>query len=361
MCALKMTSSLIGSCQNCYLGFSNSNQIRYNSSSGGVVREILIYLFKKKSIQGALIVKSSHQDPFYFYSDIATTIGEIERMPGSVYAPVDYAPGIKKILKNEGKYAIVGIPCQINSVRTLMERDKQFREKIFLTIGLFCNGTPSIEGTKFFCDRYNIDKNKVKSIRYRSEGWPGSMKIETDNKTYAFSKRPSLKNIKLRTVASVAFSSFFYLEKCLSCFDKLNKLADISTGDAWLPELRGDRIGVNVIISRSKLAEDVLLKMKEEKIITLKKTPLSKIIDSQGGKKIKNRLFSERLESNNTKADSTAAGARETLRVKLLKRIRKMSFNKIWPLLIFLKFIQDYVIYSPAYIIKILKSKFVKN
>lgn len=41
--------SLIGDYKNCYLGFFNNNQIRYNLSSSGIIRQTLIYLLEKKT------------------------------------------------------------------------------------------------------------------------------------------------------------------------------------------------------------------------------------------------------------------------------------------------------------------------
>ena len=48
------------------------------------------------------------------------------------------------------------------------------------------------------------------------------------------------------------------------CTDAVCELADISFGDAWLPELSNDKIGTSLVISRSETGEEVLRNTKSK-------------------------------------------------------------------------------------------------
>jgi len=59
-------------------------------------------------------------------------------------------------------------------------------------------------------------------------------------------------------------------------------LADLSFGDAWLKEiLEKDKIGTSIVISRSKVGEDILKKAELKGKITLNKINHEKVIESQ--------------------------------------------------------------------------------
>ena len=45
----------LGNFENCYVGYSNEEKIRNGAASGGVVTAIVIYLLKKRRIDGVLV------------------------------------------------------------------------------------------------------------------------------------------------------------------------------------------------------------------------------------------------------------------------------------------------------------------
>src|SRR5690606_18969677 len=58
-------------------------------------------------------------------------------------------------------------------------------------------------------------------------------------------------------------------------------LADISLGDAWLPEYNKEGLGNSVIITRSKLADSLITKGIDNNELSVKKVTKEKIIQSQ--------------------------------------------------------------------------------
>jgi len=76
---------------------------------------------------------------------------------------------------------------------------------------------------------------------------------------------------------------FFTPWRCKLCYDQVNEFADLSFGDAWLPEAMSCKEGTSVLISRTERGESLLQRAKNEGKIELQKIPRSKIVLSQQG------------------------------------------------------------------------------
>jgi len=53
----------LGNYLRCYIGHSNDHDIRYNSSSGGIVSQLLIFALEKGIIDGALVARMKKDAP----------------------------------------------------------------------------------------------------------------------------------------------------------------------------------------------------------------------------------------------------------------------------------------------------------
>jgi coenzyme F420 hydrogenase subunit beta len=115
---------------------------------------------------------------------------------------------------------------------------------------LLCGGITGQEGTRWILRKWGIALDGVREIRYRTGGWPGAMLV-------------SFKSARRDVVIplgdySVQFFACWRPWRCLLCMDRTSALADISLGDAWLPELRKqDGIGSSLIIVRTSKGLDV--------------------------------------------------------------------------------------------------------
>jgi len=67
------------------------------------------------------------------------------------------------------------------------------------------------------------------------------------------------------------------------CSDGICELADISFGDAWLPELSDDKIGKSIIVSKSEIGDKILQLMKSKNEMELNEVGVKKVIQSQAG------------------------------------------------------------------------------
>jgi coenzyme F420 hydrogenase subunit beta len=266
---------LIGNYLSSYVGWAMDRKIRYNSSSGGVVTALLIHALEDGIIDGALVIRMKKDDPLKPEPFIARTREELIGASGSKYSPVPTNLLLKYILKIGGneKFAVVGLPCHIRALKSAERINRRLQEKIVLRIGLFCSHTPNFLATEIFLQRLGIRKEDVAELKYRGEGWPGFMKI-------------SLKTGKTYKVAEPLYwrflgLDFFIPRSCLLCDDALNELADISVGDAWLPEFSSDKLGTSIIIVRDLVGKNIVENADKSDKIKITEISYKKVIQSQ--------------------------------------------------------------------------------
>lgn len=293
---------LLGNFIECYTGYSNDEKIRFESTSGGLITSLLIFAFEKGLIDGALVTRMSNKDVLKTESFIARSKEDLFSASGSKYAPMEISEAIKQLLNEKGKFAVVGLPCHINGIRKAEMKNKKLKDKIVLHLGLFCSHTVSFLGTEFQLHKNNIKKKEVINLTYRDCGWPGGTSITLKNGNKKFI--PQFDWFAL-------YKYFFVPSSCLLCSDETCELADISFGDAWLPEITAiDKVGSSVAISRTVMGESFLMGANNEGALTIKKINAEKIIESQmqplffkkknlGARLVMLKLLHKKIPNNN--------------------------------------------------------------
>jgi len=286
------SDNLLGNYLNCYVGHSNDYEIRYDSSSGGIASQLLIFALERKIVDGALVIGMKDDKPLEPKPFIARSKDEIISASRSKYCPVSANEALQHIQKENGKFAVVGLPCHIHGIRKAESVDSKLKGKIVLHICLLCSHMANFLGTEFILKKVNVPKEQVKQLAYRGQGWPGAMTIKLGQRS----------SVTIPLVGSwnsywPIFSSFFFTPtRCTLCPDQAGELADISLGDAWLPEMKGDKIGESVIVTRTQIAETILSEMASAGIISVKAIKPEKVKQSQAlNLKFKKRDLSTRL------------------------------------------------------------------
>jgi len=271
----------LGNYINCYLGHAKNYEIRYESSSGGLITALLVFALEKGIIDGALITRMKEDEPLEPEIIIAREKEDIISAMGSKYCPVPANIGLKEILKEKGKFAVVALPCHIQGLRKFEMINKELRDKIILRFGLMCSKTPTFLGTEYFLQKKGIKKENVKKIRYRGKGWLGSITIllkDGNEKTYP--RVPQKLSDKILHLSSFHYS--FSHPRCLLCCDHNNEFSDISFGDPRLPELiKKEKIGKSLVVSRTEIGEEILEKARMSGVIEIEKIPISKFFLAQ--------------------------------------------------------------------------------
>lgn len=281
----------LGNYLKCYTGYACDCNIRYSSSSGGLVTGLLCFALKQGIIDGALITRMKKDNPLEPDPFVARTKKEIIASATSKYCPVPLNIALREILNTDGKFAIVGLPCHIHGIRkAMMLNDKlgeELRRKIVILLGLFCGMSRSFLATENLLKNLNIRKEELEGISYRGGGWPGNMSIELKNGT--------IRSIPYPYSFDYGPIDFIYTPiRCLLCNDKVSKLSDISFGDAWFPEFKGnDNLGRSLIIARSDIGDKIL-----QDAISKKKIELNEINSARVSLSAQKLLNKKKIEAH---------------------------------------------------------------
>ncbi|MFC1953926.1 Coenzyme F420 hydrogenase/dehydrogenase, beta subunit C-terminal domain, partial [Chloroflexota bacterium] len=243
------TDVMLGVHEKCYTSYSTDDELRYNGASGGLVTRLLISALEEGYIDGALVTRMNTDNPLEPEPFIARTKDEIISAAKSKYCPVPANVALKEIMDIEGRYAVVGLPCHIHGIRKYEQINKKLKERIILHIGIFCGYTYSFLATDFLLSKFGINRENIKALNYRGEGWPGSASILTDD-----NRNILIPTFELYKTLELTFRP----RRCSLCCDGSAELADISCGDAWLPEFADDNLGTSIAITRNKLGDDLI-------------------------------------------------------------------------------------------------------
>lgn len=197
-----------------------------HGQSGGLLSGVIASLLDQNVIDGAVVVGTPEDDPLTPEPFVARTSSELVQSQGSKYCPVPTARTIERMLREQGRYAFVGLPCQILALRKAESIFPRLKERVSLRLGLFCAGMSKFGLVDYLMKVAGVHREQVKSFRYRGHTWrgyPGDTEIELLDGTVRYVDRFH------RQISRELFLPL----RCFYCHDKLNTLADISFGDPW--------------------------------------------------------------------------------------------------------------------------------
>lgn len=260
-----------GVCSRSYTAHSNNLEIRKNSTSGGLITNLVTELTKNEEFDAAFVLNFDKFDGKPARLEAINQVEEIMNSTKSKYIPASVYNVIKTLEKGDNRrYIIVGTPCQIYGIKKFIKKFNISEENL-LFLGLFCEKTLNFNMIRYFEDAYRKSNERLIKFEYRTKekyGWPGNSKVYFD------SGRELIIDRKVR----VQSKKFFQLNRCLFCFDKLNRLADISFGDCYIKEKEGF-YGQSSVIVRTEKGKEIFDKCSY--LFTLEKENIEKIRKSQ--------------------------------------------------------------------------------
>ena len=240
----------LGRFLSCHVGYATDERIRWDAASGGIVTALLVEGLRKGLFDAALVTQMKPEAPLEPMPILAATEEEIRAAAGSKYCPVASNVRLREILDADGRFAVVGLPCHIHGLRMAQIRTPKLRAKVVVCISLFCGLNMSPLGTRVALNRRQVPIDQVTELRYRGEGWPGALQVQLrDGETY---------REDLYSYFDRSFSAY-EMHHCNLCSDVFGELADISCGDAWLPEYTAnDERGTSIVIVRNTQGQNLL-------------------------------------------------------------------------------------------------------
>ena len=217
------------------IAYAKDPSIREKSTSGGLVTAILLDALEKKIIDGAIVIASDDNILWKGKPILATTKEEILSSMKSKYAISPTNAIFSEIKKFEGKYALVGLPCQIHGYYKAAQLDPKIKERIVLTIGLFCHAAIEHEAYKIIWSSLGDKVKNAKKFVSRIGKHPGTPYLELEDGSLTPVYYGNSQGYRPTSIEMINILYRLYTpSRCLTCFDATAEFADISVGDPWM-------------------------------------------------------------------------------------------------------------------------------
>ena len=300
----------------------------WGSSSGGLTTWLLSELLNTGQIDGVIHLGSSGDrkttDEMFAYQ-ISRNLEEIHAGRGTKY----YASTISEVFGQlgsiSGRFAFVGVPCFVNSVDFLRQANQEISQKIAFTIGLVCGHLKSQVYAQALSWQLGLSPAEVETVNFRQKNKVGN---PLDYIFEAWDHAGTVRSqVSSKLLSSNWGHSAFSLSACNSCTDLFGYSSDVTFGDAWLPEYANEPRGTNIVVSRSKIVNELFSKGASSGVIEFAHVPASKIIDSQKGG-IQHRVDGFLIRNQNSDAldpqmDFSHTVAKPTIRRRVLIFFRR--------------------------------------
>lgn len=274
----------VGRYENIYIGHASDEDIRINSSSGGLVTWLLLNLFKEDLIDAVIHVGATEQPDALFNFKVSRSEAEIKGAAKSRYYPVEFSQAVRIMKEKPGRYAFVGVPCYVKAIRLLAENAEAIRDSLEYCISIFCGHMKSSAFTEYFALQQDIDPKSLLEVDFRvklQDRPANQYAIKIDSK---LGDQRSSRTTPMRELHGHDWGlGLFKPKACDFCDDIAGETADISCGDAWLKEYLHDPGGNSVIIVRNKKLDNLLKAARANRGLVLKDASPEDIYTSQAG------------------------------------------------------------------------------
>ncbi len=276
----------IGYYSDLYAGYVKESDFRKAATSGGFGTWILCELLRLGEIDGVIhphAVDPKENEGILFKYQISRTESEVRKGAKTRYYPMELSGVLKEVKKKPGRYAVIGISEFISELRLLCEQESVFKERIVYMIGLFNAHQKTTKYAEALAWQQGIKPGDLESVDFRVKN-PNNM---------AWNYQCTLRGVRDgKQVAITEDMSKFPIHHWNMGFFKnrfsdftdnaFNELADITLGDAWLPEYAQDPKGTNILIVRNPKIGNIIKKAIKEDRVALDRIEEEKIIASQG-------------------------------------------------------------------------------
>lgn len=264
-----------------FVGYNMDDNVRRESSSGGVFSLIAEWILQKNGV----VFGAAFDDCFEVHHIVIETRNDLWKLRGSKYVQSrmeDIFPQVKHCLEKKRNVLFSGTACQIAGLQKYLNVESEY----LYTIDILCHGVPSPKVWRMYMkEQTKNHKAEIEKIEFRNKenGWKNySMNIlfsNTHRYLVPFYKdkymRMFLGNIDLRP-------------SCYHCqFKKIPRSSDLTIGDSWgienvMPHMDDDK-GTSVILVHSAKGQYLLNEIKKMLIVqgTNLDQVLAKTVDSR--------------------------------------------------------------------------------
>jgi coenzyme F420 hydrogenase subunit beta len=230
-----LTANAIGPLRYSVATCCTDEQVRQAGSSGGLASQIVISLLAQSEIDGAVMVGFAADNPLRPEARIVRNREEVLACAQSKYTLFPVAHVYGEIAKVPGKYAVVGLPCQIHSLFRWMDMNHRLRERVVLIIGLFCHANLGPEVVGDVLGVKGLSPEDIGKFEFRGGTWPGGIRAHLRDGTIIPLHKGDIKDGAFNYL-----NKLYIAERCLLCTDFSAELSDIAVSDPWLRDPQGN-------------------------------------------------------------------------------------------------------------------------
>jgi len=234
-----------------FYAWSNDEQIRFQSSTGGLLNGLSLYLLESKKVDFILHTAGDPEQPMRSIPRFSYTKQELLSCESrSRYGPASPLSKFNEALDTKKNFAFVGKPCDISAIRQLSKTDERVNKQCKFLLTLVCGGSTEFTKSQDFIKSFNVKEEELETFRYRGFGNPGRMYIKTkdgrehDREYNSFWGEESTWRVHFR---------------CKICPDAIGESADIAALDTWRGgSPKEEDEGYNAAIVRTQKGNDLL-------------------------------------------------------------------------------------------------------
>ena len=234
-----------------FYAWSTDKKIRFESSTGGLLNGLSLYLLESKKVKFILHTVTDPEKPMRSVSKLSYNKEELLNSNScSRYGPAAPLDKFHEALNLNQPFAFVGKPCDISAIRQLSKIDKRVNELCKYLLTLVCGGFAEFTKSQDFIESFKVKEDELSIFRYRGFGNPGRMYIKTkdgrehDREYNSFWGEESTWRVPFR---------------CKICPDAIGESSDIAALDTWRGgSPKGEDEGFNAAIVRTKKGLELL-------------------------------------------------------------------------------------------------------
>lgn len=237
-----------------FAGRVNDEEYLKGSSSGGLTSwlttrlvehgyaDAVISVGKAPTGDGALFEYGSSQTP------------AVAQTRKSHYYAASMSEVLDEVAKSDRKYVLVGVPCFIRAARSLCAQNALLSARLTFFVALVCGHYKTQAFAESLAWQLGVPPDRLGEVDFRVK------RAGRTASDYDFAARDARSgewvSAPVRTLVGGNWGhSAFQPEACNFCDDVVGETADVSFGDAWLPQFAADSRGTNIVISRNSLID----------------------------------------------------------------------------------------------------------
>lgn len=261
----------------CYEGFSVENGYRENGASGGLATWLLERLLSKGDVDGVVCVRPT-SDPYKLFEFfIARSVDELRSAQSSAYYPVELSGVLKTMMNENGRYAVVGLPCFLTALSLAERRIPGIKGKIAYKIGLVCGQLPNKQYIESYAKLLDIPVAAISEVKFRDKStFPNRLK---GVKITSIKEKIAIGNSIIEPVNIISGEAVH--TACMFCDDVFAEVGDAVFMDVGLPAYHGEHYGTSLVVARNPDVVSIFKNAIEEGISTIVETTIDRVIASQ--------------------------------------------------------------------------------